>query len=295
MRLPGRSPSSIRVRALASVGIEIDDVGVLHFADREESPTRTQLEAVQRERARARALPDRLVRLVAEAPAAVASGFLSTPVSDLVREESEQGGMAGDHRRESRACLQDARLGASDGPSPARRSWPKREDASVSLGRFHSWRSDGDGGRRQCWRSLRTSGHSSRQASSLGAGRSRAQGRRRTLVSAGRTKDARRCSSAGKRVGGPEPGWQRPTGSDFLSRLPRSVSGYRRRRFRWNTRTVAHCRGGNRTTRDNRRTGWDRCVHQGEVAGNSRDTVSTSTVPAYRGSRRTRRLRLCSH
>jgi hypothetical protein len=149
MRLPGRSPSSIRVRALASVGIEIDDVGVLHFADREESPTRTQLEAVQRERARARALPDRLVRLVAEAPAAVARGFLSTPVSDLVREESEQGGMAGDHRRESRACLQDARLGASDGPSPARRSWPKREDASVSLGRFHSWRSDGDGDRRQ--------------------------------------------------------------------------------------------------------------------------------------------------
>jgi hypothetical protein len=84
-------------------------------------------------------------------------------------------------------------------------------------------------------------------------------------------------------------------GRGVLSRSPRSVSGYRRRRFRWDTRTVAHCRGGNRTTRDNRRTGWDRCFHQGGVAGNSRDTVSTSTVPAYRGSRRTRRLRLCSH
>jgi hypothetical protein len=142
-------------------------------------------------------------------------------------------------------------------------------------------------------RSVRLVTPPDRPRRSVQAGRERRGGR--TLVSAGRTKDARRCSSAGKRVGGPEPGWQRPDGRGVLSRSPSSVSGYRRRKFRWNTRTVAHCRGGNRTTRGNRRTGWDRCVHQGGVAGNSRDTVSTSTVPAYRGSRRTRRLRLCSH
>jgi len=142
-------------------------------------------------------------------------------------------------------------------------------------------------------RSVRLVTPPDRPRRSVQAGRERRGGR--TLVSAGRTKDARRCSSAGKRVGGPEPGWQRPEARGVLSRSPRPASGCRRRRFQWDTRTVAGCRGGNRTTRGNRRTGWDRCFHQGEVAGNSRDTVSTSTVPAYRGSRRTRRLRLCSH
>lgn len=56
-------------------------------------------------------------------------------------------------------------------------------------------------------RSVRLVTPPDRPRRSVQAGRERRGGR--TLVSAGRTKDARRCSSAGKRVGGPEPGWQR--------------------------------------------------------------------------------------
>jgi citrate synthase len=82
--------SSIIDGTLAYVGIDIDELAanasyeeVVYLLYHGELPTRTQLEALQGELARQRALPERVVRLLADAPRAVPMDLLRTAVSSL--------------------------------------------------------------------------------------------------------------------------------------------------------------------------------------------------------------------